>query len=156
MAGRHRDLSDRDRERYLRQIPLVGEEGQEKLLNASICIAGAGGLGCPAALYLAAAGVGHIRIVDDDVVSRSNLNRQVLYGEADIAKSKAGTAAGKIRSLNPDIQVEPRDVTLTEETIFPETEGIDIVVVCPGQLPGPLSPQRRRTGEGHPHSSTRQ
>jgi len=128
MAGRHRDLSDRDRERYLRQIPLVGEEGQEKLLNASICIAGAGGLGCPAALYLAAAGVGHIRIVDDDVVSRSNLNRQVLYGEADIAKSKAGTAAGKIRSLNPDIQVEPRDVTLTEETIFPETEGIDIVV----------------------------
>jgi len=119
MAGRHRDLSDRDRERYLRQIPLVGEEGQEKLLNASICIAGAGGLGCPAALYLAAAGVGHIRIVDDDVVSRSNLNRQVLYGEADIAKSKAETAAGKIRSLNPDIQVEPRDVTLTEETVFP-------------------------------------
>jgi len=66
--------------------------------------------------------------VDDDVVSRSNLNRQVLYGEADIAKSKAETAAEKIRALDPDIKVEPMGITLSEETAFRAIEGMDIVI----------------------------
>jgi adenylyltransferase/sulfurtransferase len=107
---------------------MVGEEGQERLLDASVCIVGAGGLGCPVSLYLAAAGVGNIRIVDCDIVNRSNLNRQVLYGEDDIGKSKAEVAAERIGSLNPDIMVEPVEVSLSGDTVFNVADGVDILV----------------------------
>lgn len=128
MQRKEEGLSYRDRERYLRQLPLVGEEGQKRLLEASVCIAGAGGLGCPVSLYLAAAGIGYLRIVDCDIVSRSNLNRQVLYGERDIGKSKAGVAAEKVRSLNPDIMVEPVEVFLSGDTVSTVTDGVDLIV----------------------------
>ncbi len=128
MQRRQKGLSDRDRERYLRQLPLVGEEGQKRLLDASVCIVGAGGLGCPVSLYLAAAGTGYIRIVDCDIVSRSNLNRQVIYGEGDIGKSKAGVAAEKVGTLNPDIVIEPMEVSLSGDNGSTVADGVDIIV----------------------------
>src|SRR6187397_2347266 len=94
-------------ERYHRQIilPEFGEEGQQKLFFAKVLVIGAGGLGCPALQYLAAAGIGTIGIVDHDVVSLSNLHRQVLYTTEDIGLPKAKTAARKLDLLNPEIKI---------------------------------------------------
>jgi adenylyltransferase/sulfurtransferase len=92
-------------ERYHRQmiLPGFGEQGQQQLAGAHVLVIGAGGLGCPALQYLVAAGVGHIGIADDDVVSLSNLHRQVLYNTEDIGKNKAEVAAQKLQLLNPDV-----------------------------------------------------
>ncbi len=84
-----------------------GLQGQQRLRSATVFIAGAGGLGCPAALYLAAAGVGTIRLCDFGCVEISNLNRQILYTEADIGKEKALQAAGALRRVNPHVLIEP-------------------------------------------------
>lgn len=102
-------------ERYSRQIKLkgFGEEAQQKLLNASVLVIGAGGLGCPALQYLVSAGVGTIGIVDDDVVALSNLHRQVLYSTSDIGLAKVTCAAEKLKSLNPDCKIIPHLVRLT-------------------------------------------
>jgi adenylyltransferase/sulfurtransferase len=121
-------LSAEERERYRRQIPLIGEAGQEKLRGSKVLIAGAGGLGSPLALYCAAAGVGHIRIIDPDVVSRSNLNRQVLYTEADIGRPKVEAAAERLCSFNPDIRVEPVRESLSPENIAGLVRGMDIIL----------------------------
>ena len=88
-------------ERYSRQILLkeIGEEGQKKIAAGRVLVVGAGGLGSPVALYLAAAGVGHIGIADDDIVSESNLQRQILYTEADKGLYKASVAASKLLAL---------------------------------------------------------
>jgi molybdopterin/thiamine biosynthesis adenylyltransferase len=91
--------------RYLRQIPLIGEEGQDRLARAEVCICGAGGLGSPAALYLAAAGVGTIHLVDGDKVEESNLNRQILHRTATIGHEKVSSARELILALNPGIRV---------------------------------------------------
>ena len=88
--------------RFLRQIPLFGKEGQKKLKDARVLLAGAGGLGSAIALYLASAGVGFIRIADEDVVERSNLNRQILYHETDIGACKVEAAKKTIHSLVSD------------------------------------------------------
>jgi molybdopterin/thiamine biosynthesis adenylyltransferase/rhodanese-related sulfurtransferase len=98
---------DLDWERYSRQLALpgIGEEGQRKLRAGRVLLVGAGGLGSPAALYLAAAGVGHLALVDDDRVERSNLQRQVLHGDADAGKLKIDSGAAALRSLNPGIEV---------------------------------------------------
>ncbi|SDL04607.1 adenylyltransferase and sulfurtransferase [Pedobacter sp. ok626] len=92
--------------RYDRQIilPELGIDGQQKLLNTSILVVGAGGLGCPLLLYLVGAGVGHIGIVDHDVVDETNLHRQVLYQMADIGKHKADVAVTRLQLFNPDVQ----------------------------------------------------
>ena len=102
-------LSQRERERYKRQILLFGEEGQERLKRSEIFIAGAGGLGSPIAIYLAVAGVGTITIADMDVVDRSNLNRQILHGDRDIGRKKTASAEEKLRAINPDIVVRSLD-----------------------------------------------
>ena len=83
-------LNEKDLERYARQaiMPAVGEDGQEKLLAARVLVVGAGGLGAPVILYLAAAGIGAITIIDDDNISRSDLNRQIIYRDSDIGSSK--------------------------------------------------------------------
>lgn len=121
-------LSERERERYARQLPIVGEEGQEILHSSSICVAGAGGLGCPVALYLAAVGVGHIRIVDPDRVDRSNLNRQILHAEPDISRFKVESAAEKLRRLNPDIRIEPMPVAIDEGNADQLTGGMHLLL----------------------------
>ncbi|MDR0767943.1 MAG: HesA/MoeB/ThiF family protein [Methanosarcinales archaeon] len=104
-------------ERYDRQLPLFGRVGQQKLSDASVFIAGAGGLGSPVATYLAAAGVGKIVLLDCDIVDKTNLNRQFLHHEKDIGRQKAESGAEKLTALNPEIQVKSVCSKLTEENI---------------------------------------
>jgi adenylyltransferase/sulfurtransferase len=107
-------LSERERERYKRQLMLFGDEGQERLKKAHIFVAGAGGLGSPVSLYLAVAGVGMITIVDMDAVDQSNLNRQILHFDRDIGRKKAASAEEKLREINPDITVHAIDMKIEE------------------------------------------
>jgi molybdopterin/thiamine biosynthesis adenylyltransferase len=95
-------------QRYKRNIQLagIGTEGQEKLFRASVLLVGAGGLGSPAAFYLAAAGVGRIGLVDNDEVSLSNLQRQILHATPDLGRPKVVSAGEKLKALNPDLQLD--------------------------------------------------
>ena len=125
-------LTKDDLNRYHRQliIPAVGEAGQEKLKGARVLVTGAGGLGSPVLMYLAAAGVGTIGIIDSDEVSTSNLQRQILYVTGDITRIKAEAAAERISHLNPLITVESYPVRLTEENADELLAGYDIAVDC--------------------------
>lgn len=116
--------------RYDRQtiLPEIGEEGQKKLLDAKVLIVGVGGLGSPIALYLAGAGVGCIGLVDDDVVSISNLQRQMLYSEKELGKSKAICAAERLSALNSEIKVQPYSTRLTGDNAFDIIGEYDMVV----------------------------
>ena len=119
------DFTEEQVERYSRHILLqdVGVEGQEKLLQARVLVIGAGGLGAPVSLYLAAAGVGHIGIVDADVVDLSNLQRQVIHFTRDVGRPKVESAKEKMLAINPDVEVttyyEFLDSTNAEEIIRP-------------------------------------
>ena len=120
-------LSERERERYGRQILLFGEEGQERLKEAEIFIAGAGGLGSPVSIYLAVAGVGTLTVVDSDVVDQTNLNRQILHRDRDIGERKAVSAGEKLRELNPDVNIRALDTHIGEENagvLVGEADGI--------------------------------
>jgi sulfur-carrier protein adenylyltransferase/sulfurtransferase len=112
-------LDEEQRNRYSRHllIPEVGEEGQRRLLQTSILLIGAGGLGSPAALYLAAAGVGRIGIVDDDVVDESNLQRQVLHSTAGLGERKVRSARKALEGLNPDVDVVTYEERLTSDNV---------------------------------------
>ncbi len=114
-----RTLEPDQRERYSRHllIPEVGEAGQLKLLGSNMLLIGAGGLGSPAALYLAAAGVGRLGIVDDDVVDESNLQRQVLHSTARLGELKARSAKRTIQELNPDVEVVTIEERLTSDNV---------------------------------------
>jgi molybdopterin-synthase adenylyltransferase len=98
-------LSDEQLDRYARHIVLreIGGEGQRKLLSAAVVLVGAGGIGCPALQYLAAAGLGHLKVIDDDCVSLDNLQRQILFGTADIGLPKIEVAAEAVMRLNPEV-----------------------------------------------------
>ena len=113
-------LTDEQLDRYARHIVLkdIGGVGQKKLLNAHILIIGAGGIGCPAIQYLAAAGVGALTIIDDDVVSLSNLQRQVLFSDGDIGKAKVEVAQVAAQRINPNIHINPIDQRLTAQHFF--------------------------------------
>jgi molybdopterin/thiamine biosynthesis adenylyltransferase len=123
-------LSDEQLERYSRHILLkeIGMKGQMKLLNGSVLIIGAGGLGSPIALYLAAAGVGKIGIADADVVDRSNLQRQVIHTTADLGRPKAISAAEKMKAINPDIEVVPYTEMVTSRNILDIIRDYDFVL----------------------------
>lgn len=123
------DFSQEEQERYSRHLilPEFGIEGQKKLKEAKVLIVGAGGLGCPMLLYLTAAGVGTIGIVDYDVVDHSNLQRQVLFSTEDIGKSKAEVAAYKLAKNNPHIKFEVHKVKLDSENALDILKNYDIV-----------------------------
>jgi molybdopterin/thiamine biosynthesis adenylyltransferase/rhodanese-related sulfurtransferase len=123
-------LTAEQRERYSRHLllPEVGIEGQQKLLEAKVLLLGAGGLGSPAALYLAAAGVGTLGIVDDDEVDLSNLQRQVIHSTDRVGVSKVDSAEQTINALNPDVRVEKHALRLGPENIMEVLPGYDIVV----------------------------
>jgi sulfur-carrier protein adenylyltransferase/sulfurtransferase len=123
--------------RYSRHfvLPDFGSEGQRKLKNSTVFVIGAGGLGCPVLLYLAAAGVGSITIVDDDVVSLSNLQRQILFTSDDLNLSKAETAAKKISSLNPSIKIDFIRTRLSTENALKVLAPADVVVDCTDNFP---------------------
>ena len=125
-----RTLSPDQRNRYQRHLllPEVAEEGQLKLLDASVLLLGAGGLGSPAALYLAAAGVGTIGIIDMDVVDESNLHRQILHNYERIGDRKVDSAKKTLTSLNPDVNVVTYDVRLGADNIMGILEGYDVIV----------------------------
>jgi molybdopterin/thiamine biosynthesis adenylyltransferase len=120
-------LSDRELARYNRQIMISGwgNEGQERLRKAKVVVAGAGGLGSVILIYLAAAGVGHIRVIDSDKVDITNLNRQVLYTDKDVGREKALAAKERLESLNSDIRVEAMVSVISEENAS------DLVADCP-------------------------
>lgn len=117
-------------ERYRRHIVLaeIGGAGQQKLKNAAVLVIGAGGLGAPVLQYLAAAGVGHIGIVDDDAVSLSNLQRQVIHGTDDIGRSKIESAASAIAAINPHVRVTGFDTRFTLATAPGMLAGFDLLI----------------------------
>lgn len=117
-------------ERYSRhlRLPQVGLEGQRRLAQARVLMVGAGGLGSPAAYYLAAAGVGTLVLADDDVVDRSNLQRQILHTEARIGQPKVASAAAALSALNPRVRIEAHPVRVTASSVDGLLEGVDLVV----------------------------
>jgi molybdopterin/thiamine biosynthesis adenylyltransferase/rhodanese-related sulfurtransferase len=117
-----------DRYRRHLTLPEMGIDGQMRLLESSVLLIGAGGLGCPLALYLAAAGVGHRGIVDDDVVEITTLQRQVLYSTSDVGRPKVEVAAERIRALNPDVRVSPMRMRLDSSNAMETLADYDVVV----------------------------
>jgi adenylyltransferase/sulfurtransferase len=117
-------------ERYERQviIPEIGESGQQRLAQAKVLVVGAGGLGSPVLSYLAAAGIGKLGVADDDVVSWSNLNRQILYTPDDIGRSKARRAAERIHALNPGVETVPYELRVLPTTGCDLIQGYDLVI----------------------------
>lgn len=130
-------LSKFEVERYSRQmvLPEVGPEGQLRLRASSVAIVGVGGLGIPASVYLAAAGVGKIGIVDHDVIDKSNLHRQTIYSEADVGKQKATVAAQKLHQVNPHIAIEPHSMKLDSSNALEILRNYDVVVDCTDNFP---------------------
>ena len=127
---RLRPLSRDELERYHRNalVPQVGVVGQQRIRAARVLLIGAGGLGAPAALYLAAAGVGAIGLIDDDDVDVSNLQRQVIHTSAAVGRPKVDSAAAAIRALNPDVEVIPHRTRLTAENALGLLDGWDVVI----------------------------
>src|SRR6202043_3403387 len=125
-----RALSAEQRDRYSRHllIPEIGADGQQKLLDAKVLLLGAGGLGSPTALYLAAAGVGTLGIVDDDVVDLSNLQRQVIHSTQRVGIPKVDSAEESIHALNPDVNVVKYPVRLDASNIMEIISGYDVIV----------------------------
>ena len=123
-------LSDQQLDRYARHIVLrdIGGAGQTKLLASHILLIGAGGIGCPAIQYLAAAGVGTISVVDDDVVGLSNLQRQILYSESDIGTPKVNAAQIAVTRLNPDVRFYPLNQRITQQTSASLLDGVDVII----------------------------
>lgn len=123
-------LTEEDLQRYSRHLilPEVGEEGQQKLLQGSVLLIGAGGLGCPTALYLAAAGVGKIGLVDADVVDKSNLQRQVLFGQSDVGRPKVEAARDRLVDLNPGIEIVAHHDLVTSFNAFDIMADYDVIV----------------------------
>ncbi len=130
-------LTIEELERYKRQISIegFGEEGQEKLKQAKVFIAGAGGLGSPVSIYLMAAGVGVIRIVDHDRVELSNLNRQVLHWDEDIGRRKIDSALEKLKRLNQGVEIEATEESITEANVLRLVVDFDLIVDAMDNLP---------------------
>jgi molybdopterin/thiamine biosynthesis adenylyltransferase len=125
-------LTDTQKERYGRHLMLdsVGAPGQERLLAGRVLIIGAGGLGSPAALYLAAAGVGSIGIADSDVVDLSNLQRQILHATADVGVAKTSSAVAKLAAINPDLKLNAHQLRVDSDNIAELLAGYDFVLDC--------------------------
>jgi len=123
-------LSSIELERYDRQIRIkgLGKNGQLKLKRARVMVVGAGGLGCPASLYLVAAGVGHVAVVDKETVELSNLNRQVLHWSDDVGRPKGVSVIEKLRQLNPEVTVEALQKVVTTDNARQLVKGFTVVV----------------------------
>ena len=130
-------LTPEEKQRYDRQImiPGIGEIGQEKLKKARVVIAGSGGLGSPISFYLTAAGVGTLRIIDNDRVELSNLNRQILHWDKDIGKAKATSAHEKLTQLNKNVMIETIDTIIDETNVSKLVAGFDVIVDAMDNMP---------------------
>src|SRR5271154_2440745 len=116
--------------RYSRHLimPEVGMEGQLKLKNAKVCLIGTGGLGAPLGLYLAAAGIGRIGLVDFDIVDFTNLQRQVIHGTKDVGRKKLDSASDKMSDINPNVKIEKYEVALTSDNALDILRNFDYIV----------------------------
>lgn len=125
-------MHDQQLLRYSRQILLqqIDVDGQQRLLDSRVLIVGMGGLGSPAALYLAGAGVGRLVLADDDHVDLSNLQRQIIHGTADLDRPKTASAADRLSALNPDIQIQQLDQRLLGEQLHEAVAQVDLVLDC--------------------------
>lgn len=121
--------------RYERQIRIFGAEGQEKLKNAKVFIAGAGGLGSSISIYLIVAGIGKIRIVDHDIVELSNLNRQILHWDNDIGKGKTESAEEKLRRMNPNVELEVISKAIDKDSVDKLASDFDMIVDAMDNFP---------------------
>jgi molybdopterin-synthase adenylyltransferase len=123
-------LTDEQLDRYARHIVLkeIGGAGQTRLASARVAVIGAGGIGCPVIQYLSAAGLGTLRVIDDDVVSLSNLQRQTLFGTDDIGRAKVEVAAEAVRRLNPDVAFEPVQARLNARNVAELIGQVDLVL----------------------------
>lgn len=123
-------LSDEQLDRYARHIVLkeIGGAGQVRLRAASVAVIGAGGIGCPAIQYLAAAGIGRLRVIDDDAVSLSNLQRQILFGTVDVGRPKAVVAGEAVARMTPDVSFEAMTARLTPGNVAELISAVDLVL----------------------------
>lgn len=123
-------MKDEQLLRYSRQImlPEMDVAGQQKLLDATVLIVGMGGLGCPAAMYLAAAGVGHLLIADDDSVELTNLQRQIAHGQQDLGTAKVNSAEQTLKSMNPDVKITAVNRRLSGDDLDQIVSNVDVVV----------------------------
>ena len=123
-------LGDEQLDRYVRQIVLkeIGGEGQRRLLDAHVMLVGAGGIGCPALQYLAAAGVGRLTVIDDDIVSLDNLQRQILFGTGDVGRAKIEVAGEAVARLNPDVRLRAIGDRLTADNASGLLAGASVVI----------------------------
>jgi molybdopterin/thiamine biosynthesis adenylyltransferase len=126
------DLRKDQSERYSRQmvLPNVGEAGQKKLLSAKVLVIGTGGLGSPCSIYLAAAGIGTLGIVDSDILELHNLHRQILHTTNDVGRFKVDSAKDRLNAINSDVEIVIHKIRLTAENIFTIINGYDIVADC--------------------------
>jgi len=131
-------LSENEEARYARNIIIsnIGQEGQKKLKSAKVLIIGTGGLGSPTALYLAAAGIGTLGLVDFDVVDVSNLQRQLLHTTPDIDRLKVESAAEKIGALNPHVNIRKHHMKVTKENVVKLLEDYDVIAECTDNFDG--------------------
>jgi len=145
-------LTPNERKRYDRQMMIdgFGEKGQERLKQAKVLVAGTGGLGSPVSFYLAAAGIGTLRVIDCDVVELSNLNRQILHWTPDIGRKKVDSAEKKLRKLNPDIAIEAVCKTITIDNVFELSAGFDLIVDAMDNLPARFLLNRAAIARGIP------
>jgi adenylyltransferase/sulfurtransferase len=130
-------MDDKQRDRYARQIRLlqIGEQGQQKILDSSALIVGMGGLGSPAAMYLAAAGIGKLVVSDYDIVEVSNMQRQIIHTNKWIGENKVDSAKASIEALNPDCDVETINFQLDNDELKSTIERVDIVLDCSDNFP---------------------
>lgn len=130
-------LTDQQQQRYLRNtiMPEIGEEGQEKLLRAKVLVIGAGGLGSPVLLYLAAAGVGNIGVMDDDVVELSNLQRQVIHNYKNLGEKKVISAKEKILALNEDVNLQIYEVRANLDSLAQIIPNYDFILDATDNFP---------------------
>ncbi len=145
-------MDDSQRHRFSRQIrlPEVGEAGQQRLLDARVLIIGMGGLGSPVAMYLAAAGVGHLVLSDYDWVDESNLQRQIIHRDADIGESKAASAARTLAALSPRARIEALDYELDGDDLLAQAEAADVLLDCTDNFPSRFSLNRVSRSTGTP------
>jgi adenylyltransferase/sulfurtransferase len=130
-------MPTQNQQRYIRNtiLPEIGELGQEKLLRARVLVVGAGGLGSPALLYLAAVGIGNIGVIDDDVVELSNLQRQIIHNEKNLGQKKVASAAAKISLLNSDVKLEVFSQRATRESLRKISANYDFILDCTDNFP---------------------
>lgn len=136
-AGTLKGLTDYDLKRYNRQMMIngFGEEGQKKLKNTKVFVAGVGGLGSPVSIYLTVAGFGHITIADFDIVDLSNLNRQILHWDKDVGEAKVKSGYEKLSQINPSIEVEEFQGKIDENNIYDITKGYDLIIDAMDNFP---------------------